>query len=86
MIYVIFCTCGQFYVGETSIPLRQRITLHRQHINRPEYAILKVSKHITKCGGKFSVIPIFKAKDSTKSLRRKQEEYYINLLRPDLNA
>lgn len=86
VIYVLFCSCNKFYVGETSIPLRQRITLHRQHINHSCYSILKVSRHISLCGGKFRVIPIFKVKNGTKLLRRKMEEFFIKLLQPDLNA
>lgn len=86
VVYVLFCSCNEFYVGETGNSLRQRITLHRQHVNHPEYSILKVSKHIQGCGGIFNVIPIFKIKNGTKLLRKKQEQFFIQLLRPGLNA
>ena len=87
VIYVINCLgCGHIYVGETSNELRQRITLHRQHINHPEYSFLYVSSHIRTCNKSFSIIPIFQLPTDSTYLRKKQESYFISILKPELNA
>ena len=36
LMFCITCPgCGENYVGQTSLPLRERVTLHRQHIREP---------------------------------------------------
>jgi hypothetical protein len=86
VIYVIFCSCGEFYVGQTSLVFRKRITLHRQHINHPNYSILSVSNHIRMCGGKFSVLPIYFVDSACSYVLEKMENYFITYLKPTLNA
>lgn len=87
VIYVLFCNkCNAFYVGETSLNLNLRVNLHRQHINNSHYGILNVSTHIRNCGGFFKIIPIFQLPSSSAFLRKKQETYFIHLLKPELNS
>lgn len=87
IIYVLTCSgCKKLYVGETKIELRRRITLHRQHINHPQYSMLPVSQHIRNCSpNNFSVIPIFQLPKCSDDIRRKQESYFITQLKPQLN-
>ena len=86
-IYVLKCdNCSKLYVGETSLSLRLRINLHRQHINHNKYGFLKVSKHIQNCGSKFSVIPIFKLFHESEYVRKKIEHFFINKIKPELNS
>ena len=86
-IYVLKCNaCCKLYVGETSLSLRLRINLHRQHVNHNRYGFLKVSKHIQNCGGKFSVIPIFRVPNDSNYVRKKVEQFFIYKIKPDLNS
>ena len=40
VLYVLTCAgCGENYVGETNTKLRERMTLHRQHIRDSKYRI-----------------------------------------------
>lgn len=85
VIYVIQCKiCLQSYVGETGNILRHRITVHRQQITHVHYSILKVSSHLRSCGGSFNLFPIYYVVGDY--LRKKQEEFFIELLKPELNA
>ena len=63
VIYVLICKgCNKFYIGQTGGMFRKRLTLHRQHINNLNYAILGVSRHIANCAKNikppFSASPI----------------------------
>ena len=63
LIYVLVCnSCSKFYIGQTSDTLRNRCRVHRQHINNPSSAPLKVSRHIAECCKhddiKFSIMPL----------------------------
>ena len=50
VLYILTCSgCGEQYVGETCMMLTRRITLHRQHINTPQYRILGVNRYIAEC-------------------------------------
>ena len=65
VIYVLACAgCGGNYIGETKTRLRERMTVHRQHIRDTKYTILPVSEHIAQCAGdkeiKFTVFPFLK--------------------------
>ena len=45
VIYVITCPgCKEFYIGETENTLRARVRVHKQHINTPEYVIIRKFK------------------------------------------
>ena len=87
VIYCLTCTgCNFIYIGKTRIPLRQRITLHRQHTNNPNYAILKANRHFHDCNKHFLVTPLFMAHNSTESMLLFIETYFIKLLKPELNV
>ena len=87
VIYVLTCLgCLKLYVGETGTALNLQVNTHRQHINRPEYSRLFVSDHLRACGGSFSIIPVFQMQNNSVYLRRKQEKYFINILKPALNS
>lgn len=91
VIYVLICKgCKEFYIGQTGGMFRKRLTLHRQHINNLNYAILGVSKHIASCakGVKppFLASPILQLPPrSTRTHREQTEKRIIAMLRPQLN-
>ena len=86
VIYILFCSCKKFYVGQTSCILRLRVNLHRQQINNPLYSFLFVSKHIHNCGNNFNVMPIYYLKNASSYVVNKMENYFIWYLKPTLNV
>ena len=88
VLYIIQCNgCNEQYVGETSVMLKDRMTLHRQHINKPEYRILGVSKHLKECGrGHFTVVPFYVLKNPDDDFRKTKELYFIKKFKPLLNT
>ena len=89
VIYALLCSkCDLFYIGKTSTPLNIRVNLHRNQIDNIQYCNLNVSKHIRICGKReFSILPIYKLPNGTSTyLRRNMENYFINYLKPQLNA
>ena len=54
LIYVVICdTCKEEYIGETregKTKVRDRVRVHRQHIQQPQYQQLKVKEHLRVCG------------------------------------
>ena len=88
VIYSLICiNCKQFYVGETNGPLNIRINLHRNQCKHISYCKLAVSSHLFNCNKEFLVAPIYKLPDNTSTyLRRKMEHFFINYLKPTLNA
>ena len=64
LIYVITCMgCNGHYIGETGDVLRNRIRVHRQHVNDANTRQLSVSEHIALCSKeepKFKVFPFYK--------------------------
>jgi ferredoxin len=87
VIYLIFCSgCNNFYVGQTTQQLCNRMTLHRQHINTPNYANQPVSHHIRQCGSQFLVSPLFQSPIKSSYILLKMEQFFINLLKPVLNC
>ena len=91
VIYALWCLgCEKYYIGQTGDMFCRRLTLHRQHINKPEYAILHVSKHISRCcmnsNKKFEASPILSLPPWYNKLQRERKENdLISLLRPELN-
>ena len=88
VIYVIICEgCQSEYIGETC-NLRNRVTLHNQHIRDASKRILYVSHHLANCntnGLKYKIFPMFKMfTDSTVS-RKQKEQYFIKTMHPQLN-
>ena len=47
---------------------------------------MKASRHIYECGQGFWVCPIYKMKEENKIARLVREDYFIKLLKPNLNA
>jgi len=92
VIYILICKgCNDFYIGQTGNMFRNRLTLHRQHIAQPCYAILNVSKHIASCTKnvqtKFQASPIIQlSPHSNKNDRELKEKQLIEMLHPRLNA
>ena len=92
VIYFIRCLgCQEFYIGQTGDIFRNRLTVHRQQMFRPEYRILGMSKHIASCGSslskKFEAAPLYQMSPSkTKVDREAMERRIIELLKPALNA
>lgn len=88
LIYVITCSgCGELYIGETGNTLRERIRIHKQHINSPEYRKIKLSEHLDVCGKKsFTVFPFYKMCECNTSERREKEKHFIRIYKPKLNS
>ena len=86
VVYIIFCACNKFYIGQTSNPFNLRLNLHRNHIKNPHRAILPVSHHLRKCKTppKYSYTILF-CSDNTLHLET-MEQYFIKNLKPDLNS
>lgn len=87
VIYLLICdNCKKLYIGETKLCLNLRVNLHRQHITRPEYGTSFVSTHLRSCGSSFHVVPLFQLPLCTDTTRKKLEQYFINLIQPELNS
>ena len=90
VIYAMKCSgCSKDYIGETG-NLRNRVTLHRQHIRHLNLAILQVSRHIAECANnldiKFQIIPIYKMYTSDSGTRKRKETQLIQTFKPALNS
>jgi len=89
VLYVLECnSCNKQYIGETSC-FRSRMNLHKSHIRSLTNDSLFVSKHIATCAkdlqNKFSCMPFFEMKNGDKEERLIKENYFINMLKPELN-
>ena len=88
LVYVIVCRgCNEFYIGETGDMLKNRFTVHRQHMLL-DYndAPVKADPHLRTCGkGNYYVFPFFRPGRSNSSYRRAQESRWIKKLNPSLN-
>lgn len=89
VIYVIQCRgCSEQYIGET-VNLRNRVTLHNQHIRHPELRKIPVSGHIADCSGqdpKYFIFPFYQMKTNSIIKRKEKEKYFIRTFLPKLNA
>jgi predicted GIY-YIG superfamily endonuclease len=89
VIYVITCMgCNGQYIGETGDVLRNRIRVHRQHVNDANTRQLRVSEHIALCSKmepKFKVFPFYKLGHNDTAMRREKEQFFIRKFRPTLN-
>ena len=86
VIYALICkNCGQTYIGET-VNLRSRMTAHRSNSRNTDDASQVVSKHLSECGRGFHVLPLYKLKEENKIARLVKEDFFIKLLKPDLNS
>ena len=91
LIYCITCNgCSKQYIGETGDTLRNRMTVHRQHIRESKYQILYVSKHIAACAQgilpQFSITPFYKMQNYEEFARKNKEKYFISVFKPELNS
>ena len=83
VIYMIQCRgCNEQYIGET-VNLRNRITLHNQHIRHAELRKIPVSGHIADCSDqdpKYFVFP-FLSNENRKhnETKRKGEVFHSNI-------
>jgi hypothetical protein len=58
---ITYLGCKEYYIGETSNPLRTRVRVHKQQINNQEYSQIPLSEHIDRCGSKqFKIFPFYK--------------------------
>ena len=90
VIYVVTCSgCGKQYIGETE-DLHNRVTIHNQQINHPQYRHLNVSRHIARCAIgrklKYKICPILKLRNQNRISRQVKENYLIQKYRPPLNS
>ena len=66
--------------------MKERVNIYRQHISQPQYHQLAVEEHFRPCGdGKFHMLAFFKILQENKSLRKPDEDYFINKFKPLLN-
>ena len=91
LIYCMTCNgCSKQYIGETGDVLRNRMTVHRQHIRDSKYQILSVSKHIAKCAKgitpEFTISPFYKMRNENDIERKNKESFFISVFKPELNA
>ena len=88
VLYIITCQgCKEQYVGMTNTRLCDRMRVHRQHINDPNYRHLKVSHHLANCSEskQYLVSPFFKISESkTEGLIK--EALFIKQFGPSLNG
>ena len=88
VLYMIECNgCKAKYIGKTHTALQDRVRVHKQQINNPQYRQLGMSKHIDDCCGntpKFNITPFFKISDN-KSMGCTKEKYFIEKFKPMLN-
>lgn len=87
VIYLLICDgCQKAYIGRTSVQFRQRLTLHRQHINT-NYGFLPVSLHIKTCAPyTFSTTIIYNYVNDTEKTAAFIEEFYIDHFEAELNV
>ena len=89
VIYVIECQgCRKYYIGETS-NLRNRVTLHNQHIRHENLRMIPVSGHIASCSNfdpKYFIFPFYKMKNSSILDRKEKEKQLIKKFKPELNS
>ena len=60
--------CQEEYIGQTGSLLKERVSLYKQHIQYPQYPILKVGQHIYELSekGRLQYFRFFKLKKTTK--------------------
>ena len=89
VIYVIECRgCNEQYIGET-VNLRNRVTLHNQHIKHAELRKIPVSQHIAECSDqdpKYYIFLFYQMKTESIIKRKEKEKYFIRTFSPKLNS
>ena len=59
---------------------------HRSNSKNLDDASQASSKHLHECGKGFHILPLFKLREENKIARLVKEDYFIKLLKPDLNT
>lgn len=89
VIYVIQCRgCNEQYIGETG-NLRNRVTLHNQHIRVPTLRKIPLSGHIADCSDrepKYYISPFYQMKTESIIKRKEKEKFFIRTFLPKLNS
>ena len=89
VIYVIQCRgCDDQYIGETN-NLRNRTTLHNQHIIYEALRKIPLSGHIADCSDKepkYSMFPFYQMKTESIIKRKEKEKFFIRTFLPKLIA
>lgn len=88
VIYALICSkCSDFYIGQTGMELRKRMTLHRQQTRTEHLRYLTVNEHCHKCADdNFFVLPIYQMSNSDVLQRENKEMFFIQLMKPMLNS
>jgi hypothetical protein len=87
-IYALFCEgCQEVYIGKAQTKLRQRINLHRHHLNAPTNELtLPVTRHLKTCSPhNFKITIIHNLSNKKPMLLCLAEQYFIKLIKPKLN-
>ena len=89
VIYVIQCRgCDEQYIGETN-NLRNRTTLHNQHIRHEALRKIPLSGHIADCSDKepkYFMFPFYQMKTESIIKRKEKEKFFIRTFLPNLNT
>ncbi len=90
LLYVLVCKgCDKYYIGQTSLELRNRLASHKSQIKNYQKSMCPVSQHVHFCAKKlkikFRIMPFFKMHSSDAQLRDKKELYFIAQMKCDLN-
>ncbi len=91
LLYVLVCKgCDEYYIGQTSLELRNRLSSHKSQIKNYQKSMCPVSAHIHFCTKglkvKFKIMPFFKIHSSNSSLRDAKEVYFIRKFSAKLNG
>ncbi|GAB1599900.1 uncharacterized protein LOC115230173 [Argonauta hians] len=91
LIYLIRCNgCLEEYIGQTSLTLRKRFTVHRQQIRDPNTRQIPVSSHLADCPAnthpKYNIFPLYQCLTNTEQFRINKEAQLISLFKPKLNS
>ena len=88
VIYGTECRgCRKYYVGDTN-NLRNRTTIHNQHITHEHLRMIPISVHIASCPNmdpKYFMFPFFKMNNSITD-RKQKEKTFIQKYKLKLNS
>ena len=86
---LIYCTLLCIvYIGETN-NLRNRTTLHNQHIRHEALRKIPLSGHTADCSDKepkYFMFPFYQMKTESIIKRKEKEKFFIRTFLPKLNA
>lgn len=70
--------CQEEYIGQTGSLLKERVSVYKQHIQYPQYPMLKVGQHIwTFRKREVTIFPFFQIKEDNKALREAYEDFFM---------